>query len=462
MSGYGLAVLGAQWGDEGKGKIVDLLTPNFSIVARYQGGHNAGHTVWVGDKKYVFHIVPSSILYKNVMSVVGNGVVIDPSALFREVDELKQAGVYISPDNFAISDRAHIIMPYHVEEEKGSDLSQSVVGSTMRGIGPSYTDKAKRTGIRVCDLKDLSVPGVKERVVEIIEDHYRVGKGKILRTLDNNYEIGPISRFMLKMLLSNADKKFRVDPEKMLEVMETTFEPLKLYVTDTSALINYALDKGRNAMFEGAQGSGLDVDHGTYPCVTSSNTVAGGASTGLGIGPTRINHVLGVAKAYDTRVGKGAHPTHQKNAIGKRIAERGVEVGASTGRQRDCGWFDAVQVRDAATKNHINSFALMKLDVLDEEPEVNICVGYWLKGERTTSFPASDALLQQCVPIYERMDGWQSPTRGITKLEKLPKNARRYIDRLEEVTGKPLAYVSTGPERNEGIDIALPKFALVQ
>ena len=453
-----LAVLGAQWGDEGKGKIVDLLTPHFSIVARYQGGHNAGHTVWVGDTKYVFHIVPSSILYQTVMSVVGNGTVIDPYSLLTELEGLDKAGVKITPENFAISDRAHIIMPYHVEEERGSSLSKDVVGSTMRGIGPAYTDKARRTGIRVCDLNDLTIPGVRERALSVIEDHYRVGTEKILRTIDTNYEIGQISRFMLEILLKNADKRFRVNPEKMLEDLEKTFEPLRPYVTDTSDLINNAITQGRNVMFEGAQGAGLDVDHGTYPCVTSSNTVAGGASTGLGIGPTQIDYVLGVAKAYDTRVGKGAHPTHQKNAIGNRIAERGFEVGASTGRKRDCGWFDGVQARDAATKNNINALALMKLDVLDEEPEVKICVGYWLNGERTTNFPASDAILQQCTPIYEILDGWQKPTRGIKNLDQLPKNARKYIGRLEEVVGKPYAYISTGPERNEGIEIAWPSF----
>lgn len=458
MQGYNLVVMGAQWGDEGKGKIVDLLTPHFSVVARYQGGHNAGHTVVIDGNKYVMHLIPSGILHAGTTCVIGNGVVLDPYALSREVEELREKGVAVTPENLKISDRANIILPYHVDEEKSSSLSQKVVGSTMRGIGPAYTDKARRTGIRVCDLLDLDMPHVRERILSIVADHYKVSGEKIMHTLGTNYNIGPVSRFLLKTLLSYADGRLSVDPEQKLMEIEGAFAPFRDHVTDTSAYLNSMLDGGSNVLSEGAQGTGLDVDHGTYPCVTSSNTVAGGASTGLGVGPRRIDHVLAVLKAYDTRVGKGAHPTHQKNAVGRRIAERGVEKGASTGRPRDCGWFDAVQARDAFMKSHVDSWALMKLDVLDQEPEIRVCTAYMIDGEKTVCFPASDARLERCEPVYETLPGWQTSIRGITDLERLPRNARRYVDRLQETMGRQIAYVSTGPARDEGIEIAWPSF----
>ena len=453
-----MVVMGAQWGDEGKGKIVDLLTPHFRVVARYQGGHNAGHTVVIRGDKYVLHLIPSGIMHPETTCVIGNGVVLDPYALGAEVNELRDMGVSVTAENLKISDRVNIILPYHVDEEKGSSLSQKVVGSTMRGIGPAYTDKVRRTGIRASDLLDLDVTGVRARALSIVNDHYRVGRERIMHTLDTNYEMGRVSRFLLNTLLSYADRNFAVDPERKLAEIEEAFVPFRRHVIDTSAFLNQMLDNGYNVLSEGAQGTGLDVDHGTYPCVTSSNTVAGGASTGLGIGPTRIDHVLGILKAYDTRVGKGAHPTHQKNETGRRLAERGVERGASTGRPRDCGWFDAVQAGDAFMKSHVDSWALMKMDVLDQEPEVNICTDYLIIGERTREFPASDARLETCEPVYETLPGWQTTIRGITRLEDLPKNARRYVDRLEAIMNRKISYISTGPGRDEGIEIEWPSF----
>jgi adenylosuccinate synthase len=418
-----LCVLGAQWGDEGKGKIVDLLTPNFSVVARYQGGHNAGHTVYVGGQKFVLHLCPSGILHAGVMCLIGNGVVVDPHALFSELDHLATIGVDVG-GRLLVSDKAHLILSYHREIELLAEArrGERKIGTTSRGIGPAYEDKIGRRGVRVGDLADQS------------------SDGPLVGAVREN--VAARNR-----LVGNADLKWQ-DVVADLRQVWTRLQPL---VTDVSLYLHRAMAERRAVMFEGAQGTMLDIDHGTYPFVTSSNATAGGAATGLGVGPRAIEAVLGVAKAYTTRVGAGPLPTELLGEMGERLRETGQEYGASTGRPRRCGWFDAVAVRYAARVNGLDALAITKLDVLDGLPELQVCTAYRCGGSTVTEMPGDTAQLAACEPVYETMPGWTKPTKGITKFGDLPAEAKRYIHRLEEVSGVKAAIVSTGSERDHTI-----------
>ncbi len=415
-----LAVLGAQWGDEGKGKIVDLLTPNFSIVGRYQGGHNAGHTVYANGRKFVLRLLPSGILHDGITCVIGNGVVVDPTALFEEIDELGRAGIAIG-DRLLISDKAHLILPYHRELDRLSEArrGERKIGTTSRGIGPAYEDKIARRGIRVADLANPSA----------LEDAVR-----------HNVEAR-------NRLIAESTMDWR----QVIDDLGRAWTRMQPWVTDVSLFLARARQAGRSIMFEGAQGTLLDIDHGTYPYVTSSNATVGGICTGLGIGLRAIDNVLGVAKAYTTRVGEGPLPTELTGPIGDRLRESGREFGAVTGRPRRCGWYDAVAVRYAVRINGLDALALTKLDVLDGLSELQVCTAYKCQGKTLTEMPGDVAHLSACEPIYETLPGWNAPTRGVRSYDQLPREARAYTARLEEITGVPAAIVSTGSGREETI-----------
>ncbi len=415
-----IAVLGAQWGDEGKGKIVDLLTPYFGVVARYQGGHNAGHTVYVRGRKFVLHLVPSGILHDGVACVIGNGVVVDPNALFAELDMLAGLGVEVG-DRLLISDKAHLILPYHRELDVLSEARRGErrIGTTSRGIGPAYEDKIGRRGIRMCDLVDTKA--LADEVRENVHARNQIIKDSTLEW-----------RRVYEDLLAQGER-------------------MRPWMADVSLALAEWMRAGTRILIEGAQGTMLDIDHGTYPFVTSSNASVGGACTGLGIPPRAVNGVLGVAKAYTTRVGEGPLPTELFDEIGERLRESGQEYGASTGRPRRCGWFDAVAVRYAVRINGIDALALTKLDVLDGMPVIDICTGYSVGGRTVHEFPADLNTVGPCTPVYESWPGWTEPTRGATSFEQLPPEAQRYIARLEEVSGVPVALISTGTDRHETI-----------
>ena len=416
-----LAVLGAQWGDEGKGKIVDLLTPHFSAVARYQGGHNAGHTVYVDGRKFVLHLIPSGILHPGVTCIIGNGVVVDPQALFSEIEELARMGVGID-GRLLISEKAHLILPYHRELDVLSEARRGErrIGTTSRGIGPAYEDKIGRRGIRVCDLLGDRA-ALEEEVRENVNARNRI-------IMDTTLEWKPL-----------------------VDELVAYGERMRPWVGDVSVFLAGVMRNGGSVMFEGAQATLLDIDHGTYPFVTSSNASVGGICTGLGVPPRAIGGVLGVAKAYTTRVGEGPLPTELQGDLAERLRESGQEYGASTGRPRRCGWFDAVVVRYSARINGIDALALTKLDVLDGLAEVLLCSGYRTARGTVTEFPADLRALAAAEPIYERLPGWSAPTRGATRLEQLPAEARAYIARLEEVSGVECAVISTGSDRKETI-----------
>ena len=415
-----LAVLGAQWGDEGKGKVVDLLTPNFSIVARYQGGHNAGHTVYVNGKKFILRLIPSGMLHPGVTCVIGNGVVVDPQALLAEVDELTANGVDVD-GRILVSDKAHLILPYHRDLDLLSEArrGERKIGTTSRGIGPAYEDKIARRGIRAGDLADRAA----------LEQAVRVNVAARNRAVhDTTMDWRPV----FEQLLRHAER-------------------LKPWVRDASLLLSDAMRDGKSILFEGAQGTLLDIDHGTYPYVTSSNASVGGVCTGLGVGPRAIHAVMGVVKAYTTRVGEGPLPTELTGDMGNRLRESGNEYGAVTGRPRRCGWFDAVVARYGARINGLDALALTKLDVLDGLETIEICTSYRCGGRTLTEFPSDLTQLAACEPVYESIPGWTTPTAGVRRFEDLPENARRYIARLEEVSGVPAAIVSTGSERGDTI-----------
>ena len=415
-----IVVLGAQFGDEGKGKIVDLMTPNFSLVARYQGGHNAGHTVYVNGKKFVLHLIPSGILHEGVKCVIGNGVVVDPQALFKEIEELAQLGIEVG-DRLLISDKAHLILPYHRELDVLSEArrGERKIGTTSRGIGPAYEDKIGRRGIRVCDLFDT--PALADEVRENVSARNRMIKDS---TLDWQPVYDQLLAFGVRM---------------------------RRWTGDVSLVLDQARQAGQRILIEGAQGAMLDIDHGTYPYVTSSNATIGGACTGLGIPPKAIHGVLGVAKAYLTRVGEGPFPTELDGEMGNRLRETGMEYGASTGRPRRCGWFDAVAVRYAVRVNGIDSIALTKLDVLDGIEQIEICTGYRIGDRTVTEFPSDLNTAGTITPIYESWPGWTKPTKGVRDYAQLPAEAQHYIKRLEEVSGVPVGLISTGSDRLETI-----------
>jgi adenylosuccinate synthase len=416
-----IAVLGAQWGDEGKGKIVDMLTPHFGTVARYQGGHNAGHTVYVQGKKFVLHLIPSGILHPGVTCVIGNGVVIDPQALFKEIDELARMGIAVD-GRLLISEKAHVILPYHRELDVLSEArrGERKIGTTSRGIGPAYEDKIGRRGIRICDLLGDRA-ALQQEVRENVNARNRIIK-------DSTLDWKPV----FDQLVAYGDR-------------------IRPWAADCSLFLSKTMQEGKGVMFEGAQATLLDIDHGTYPFVTSSNASVGGVCTGLGVPPRAIHGVLGVAKAYTTRVGEGPLPTELSGALSDRLRESGQEYGASTGRPRRCGWFDAVVVRYSARINGLDALALTKLDVLDGLPEVLLCTGYRTPSGVVTEFPADLRTLAAAEPVYETMPGWTTPTKGATRVDQLPREARQYVERLEAISGVSCAIISTGSDRAETI-----------
>jgi adenylosuccinate synthase len=423
-----LAIIGAQWGDEGKGKIVDLLAPHFDIVARYQGGHNAGHTVIIRrdgvEQKFVLHLIPSGITHPGKVCVIGNGVVVSPEALLVEIDELRAKGIEVDERNLLISNRAHLILPYHVALDRQIEAHRggNAVGTTMRGIGPAYEDKMARRGLRAGDLTDPA---------SLAEKLARSGEqaSRLLKSLGGE----PINQ------------------SQLIEDGLRWAEKLAPHITDTTYYLNRAAREGRTLLFEGAQATMLDIDHGTYPFVTSSNSSVGGACTGAGVPPRLVGLTIGVIKAYTTRVGGGPFPTELNDELGELIRARGGEYGASTGRPRRTGWFDAVIARYAVMINGLDALALTKLDVLDELDELKICVGYRLDGRETDEVPYDANQMAQAEPIYETWPGWRERTVGISNFTELPAKAQSYIRRLEELSGAPFAFISTGAERNETI-----------
>ncbi|HBB40090.1 MAG: adenylosuccinate synthase [Nitrospirae bacterium CG18_big_fil_WC_8_21_14_2_50_70_55] len=424
-----VVVVGSQWGDEGKGKIVDLLTEHADVVARYQGGHNAGHTV-INDKgRFILHLVPSGAFAAHKQLVIGNGVVISPSDLIAEIDALEKRSIRLT-GRLAISNAAHVIMPWHVIIDQGREAhgGTTKIGTTGRGIGPAYTAKMDRTGIRMGDLYDASLLEAK---VKGVLDEVNV-------TMVSRYATPPL-------VVEEVCKVYRAYGERLAE-----------YVTDTVAVVQEAVAAGRNLLVEGAQGTHLDIDHGTYPFVTSSNCTAGGACTGLGLGPTQIDAVVGIVKAYTTRVGEGPFPTELHDEIGVRLQTTGSEFGATTGRTRRCGWFDAVLVRRSAQVNGLTSLAITKLDVLDGLETIRICTGYQVDGKALAIFPTQGKLFAACKPIYEELAGWESSTHGVTEMAKLPKQARGYLKEIERLVRVPIGLVATGPERDSTIVNDLP------
>lgn len=424
-----IVVVGAQWGDEGKGKIVDLLAERFDVVARYQGGHNAGHSVKVGATNYVLHLIPSGIVHEGKICVLGNGMVIDPKAFFEEADRLAQQGLEVTPERVKVSSRAHLILPYHRALDHTSEerLGNEKVGTTLRGIGPAYEDKAGRRGIRAADALNSEV--LRARIERNLEDANRVIQA---------YGGEPL------------------DPHQVFEETSKHVARLAPFVTDTMQYLNRAVKEGKSVLIEGAQATLLDVDHGTYPFVTSSSTTAGGATIGTGLAPNRFTGVLGIVRTYTTRVGEGPFPTEMlgdEEAIGQMIRERGHEYGASTGRPRRCGWFDAFATRYAAEINGFTCVALTKLDVLDTLPEIKVCTGYRLDGREIDCFPSVAYDLRRIEPIYKTLPGWQTSTVGATDLNSLPARAREYVEFLSREIGAPIGLVSTGPERNETVII---------
>jgi adenylosuccinate synthase len=414
-----VVIVGAQWGDEGKGKIVDVLTQKADVVARYQGGNNAGHTVVIDSEKYVLHLIPSGILHKGTRCVIGNGVVIDPSALLEEIDKLRSRDMDID-NNLRISQNAHIIMPYHTAIEREQEKSKKI-GTTGRGIGPSYTDKVARNGIRAIDLLRPS----------LFRDKLKANLSVFNYLLENLYKAEPL----------NEDKIFD-------EYMDYA-QKLGKFIADASLLINREIAAGKNVLLEGAQGTLLDIDHGTYPYVTSSNTIAGGACTGVGIGPTKIDRILGIVKAYTTRVGEGPFPTELNNDLGESIRQRGGEFGATTGRPRRCGWLDIVGLRYAVSINGLTGIGLTKMDILDGMEKIKLCVGYKYEGQVFDTFTTDLEVLQNCTPVYEEMPGWKESTVGIKEFDSLPANAKAYIKKIEELLNTPIQIVSTGQKRDE-------------
>ncbi len=424
-----IVIVGTQWGDEGKGKIVDLLAEYADMVVRFQGGNNAGHTMVVDGEQFISHLVPSGILQKKTC-LIGNGVVVDPSVLVEELDKLKNKGIDVGPNLLKISEKAHVIMPYHKQIDLARERMKGdqKIGTTGRGIGPCYEDKASRRGIRFVELIDAEV--FKETVHAVLEE----------------------KNFYLKHYLSAEP----LDPESIVDQYQGYAERLAPHVVNISIIMNQAVKAGKQILFEGAQGTHLDIDHGTYPFVTSSNTVSGNACCGAGIGPKEITGVIGIVKAYTTRVGRGPFPTELFDEIGDTIQKKGAEFGATTGRKRRCGWLDTVLLRNAARLNGLTGLVITKLDVLDGLTSLKICTGYEYNGETLDDFPAALKTLEACKPVFETFPGWSEDISGIRKLEDLPKNARHYLDRIEELLETPIDIVSVGPGRNETIIVSHP------
>jgi adenylosuccinate synthase len=425
-----VVVVGTQWGDEGKGKIVDLLTEQARLVVRYQGGNNAGHTLVVGGEKFIFHLIPSGILHPGTVCLIGNGVVLDPEVLLMEIDRLKERGHAMGPENLRISERTQVIMPYHkrIDVARENAKGAAKIGTTGRGIGPCYEDKVARRGIRVADLLDPEV--LTAKVAEVL----------------------PEKNFYLEKFLGDAP----FSQEEILTPYLEMGQRLAPLVTNVSVLLAEAVRAGDNILFEGAQGTHLDIDHGTYPFVTSSNPVAGGACTGTGIGPNQLHQVLGIVKAYTTRVGSGPFPTECLDEVGDHLVECGVEFGSTTGRRRRCGWLDAVVLRNAALLNGLTGLAVTKLDVLTSLNPVKICVAYEADGRRRLTFPATIKELERCRPIYEELPGWTEDIREVRRFQDFPPATKKYLSRLEELVQVPIQIISVGPDREATIVVQNP------
>ena len=420
-------LVGAQWGDEGKGKIIDVLTSEVDVVARYQGGNNAGHTVIIDDAKYVLHLLPSGMLHEGKQCVIGNGVVIDPTALAAEIDELREKGIEIG-DRLLISDRAHIVFPYHGALDASREAAlhkDKKIGTTKRGIGPAYGDKMSRVGLRIGDLRDPAFP---QMLTERMNEVNRVLEAMGAAPLDT-----------AKLITGICEAARVIEP----------------FIGDSITFLGEAVRDGKSILFEGAQGTMLDIDFGTYPFVTSSNSTAGGACTGTGVPPNKIDRVLGVIKTYTTRVGEGPFPTELTDETGELLAREGNEFGATTGRPRRCGWFDAVVARYSAMINGFDVWAMTKLDVLDKLETIKICVAYECDGERYETVPGNVRILARCTPVYEEMPGWQSPTGNITDYEDLPQAAKNYVERLVELTGVKLGILSVGAPRKSTLRVGM-------
>jgi len=424
-----IVVVGTQWGDEGKGKIVDLLSEFADIVVRFQGGNNAGHTIVVNGEQLISHLVPSGILQKKTC-LIGNGVVVDPAVLLEELDNLESKGIDVGSDILKISEKAHIIMPYHkqIDLAREKKKGNKKIGTTGRGIGPCYEDKACRMGIRFVELIDHEV--FKENVNTILEE----------------------KNFYLKHYLSSET----LDPDSIIDQYKGYAKRLAPHVVNISILMNQATRENKQILFEGAQGTHLDIDHGTYPYVTSSNTVSGNACCGAGIGPKEITGVIGIVKAYTTRVGKGPFPTELFDEVGDAIQTKGVEFGATTGRKRRCGWLDTVLLRNSARLNGLTGLVITKLDVLGGLKSLKICTGYEYKGDIIHDFPASIKILEACKPVLETLPGWSEDISDVRKIDDLPKNAKNYLSRIEELTETPINIISVGPGRDETIMISNP------
>jgi len=427
MSNVG--VVGIQWGDEGKGKIIDILSEYADVIVRFQGGANAGHTIVVGGKKVILHLIPSGILHEKKYCIIGNGVVLDPGILEQEINDLKSIGYIKDDKRLMISGLTHIIMPYHKKLDMlRESKKKNKIGTTGRGIGPAYEDKVSRMGIRVIDLLD------KKMFSDMVKENLE------------------IKNFIIKKYYKDQPFKSR----ELIKSYEVYRKLLKKYTTDTTQFIHKCQQEGKKMLFEGAQGTYLDVDHGTYPFVTSSNTVSGNIFSGSGAPPTSVGYILGICKAYTTRVGEGPFPTELSDETGERIRKIGGEYGATTNRPRRCGWFDAVIVRRALKLNGVKGLCMMKLDVLDEFDKIRVCTKYKLGNRFLTDPPMATTSYPKCEPVYEDIDGWNSPTRGITSYGDLPLNARKYLKRLEEIVGVNIDIISTGPERESTIVLKNP------
>jgi adenylosuccinate synthase len=425
-----VVVVGTQWGDEGKGKVVDLLTQHAEVVVRFQGGNNAGHTLVVGQDKFILHLIPSGILHPGKECLIGNGVVVDLEILQKEILALRQRGIAVGPENLGISERAHLILPYHkhLDLAREAQKGKGSIGTTGRGIGPCYEDKAARGGIRVIDLIDPEL--FAEKVAANLKEKNFL--------FERFFKVPPI------------------DPAEILNTYTQLADFIRPYVTNVSIRLEQALEQGKKVLFEGAQGTHLDIDHGTYPYVTSSNPVAGSVCHGVGLGPNKIEGILGIVKAYTTRVGGGPFPSELADEIGQRLQEKGGEFGATTGRPRRCGWLDTVILRDSARLNGLTQLAITKLDVLTGLKTVKICTGYRWDDQVLTSVPAQFKTLQACQPIYEEWEGWSEPIDGIRKKEDLPKATQNYLKRIEELVKVPIGLISVGPDREETLLVSNP------
>jgi len=417
-------IVGAQWGDEGKGKIVDLLSEYADFVVRFQGGNNAGHTMVVNGKEIISHLIPSGIIQQK-KCFIGNGVVVDPFVLLDEIDYLLKNGINASPEMLKISNRAHLIMPYHrrIDSAREDKIGAQKIGTTGRGIGPCYEDKAARRGIRFCDLQDFDL--FKEKVRAVLDEK-------------NFY-------------LQHYFKTGTLDPETLIREFEAIRDRLIPYIDDVSVILDQGIKNGKTLLFEGAQGTHLDIEHGTYPFVTSSSVVSGNAANGSGVGPACFDEIIGIVKAYATRVGEGPFPTELFDDIGDKLQKTGSEFGATTGRKRRCGWIDMVVLKNAAKLNSLSGLAITKLDVLDDLDEINICIGYEHKGKTITNFPAEIKILRESTPVYETHPGWKQDISKVREYKDLPVNAQKYLARLEELSGVKIKIISVGPGREATI-----------